>query len=184
MATNQDISILIVDDNDMTRETLRVILRHDTYNVVGEATDGSMAVDAATRLNPDIILLDVVMPKVSGLEALRSIRMVQPNVMILMVTANKDQDTVTEAVQAGISGYIIKPFNAKKVLDTVQGVAEKVRINRQNTPAPAPAPVLGTVKSVEEEAAATVATAAPKEETSEVTAEATSAPADASSGTT
>lgn len=182
MATNQDISILIVDDNDMTRETLRVILRHDTYNVVGEATDGSMAVDAATRLNPDIILLDVVMPKVSGLEALRSIRMVQPNVMILMVTANKDQDTVTEAVQAGISGYIIKPFNAKKVLDTVQGVAEKVRINRQN--APAPAPVLGAVKSVEEEAAATVATAAPKEETSEATAEATSAPADASSGTT
>lgn len=182
MATNQDISILIVDDNDMTRETLRVILRHDTYNVVGEATDGSMAVDAATRLNPDIILLDVVMPKVSGLEALRSIRMVQPNMMILMVTANKDQDTVTEAVQAGISGYIIKPFNAKKVLDTVQGVAEKVRINRQNTPAPAP--VLGTVKSVEEEAAATVATAAPKEETSEATAEATSAPADASSGTT
>lgn len=137
MATNQDISILIVDDNDMTRETLRVILRHDTYDVVGEAADGSMALDAATRLKPDIILLDVVMPKVSGLEALRSIRMVLPDVMILMVTANKDQETVSEAVQAGISGYIIKPFNAKKVLDTVQAVADKVRIIRQNAPSPA-----------------------------------------------
>lgn len=139
MADNKDISILIVDDNDMTRETLRVILRHDTYNVAGEATDGSIALEMATRLKPDIILLDVVMPKVSGLEALRSIRLVLPDVMILMVTANKDQETVSEAVQAGISGYIIKPFNAKKVLDTVQSVANKVRSARQATPAAAPA---------------------------------------------
>lgn len=139
MADNKDISILIVDDNDMTRETLRVILRHDTYNVAGEATDGSIALEMATRLKPDIILLDVVMPKVSGLEALRSIRLVLPDVMILMVTANKDQETVSEAVQAGISGYIIKPFNAKKVLDTVQLVANKVRSARQAAPAVAPA---------------------------------------------
>jgi two-component system, chemotaxis family, chemotaxis protein CheY len=139
MADNKDISILIVDDNDMTRETLRVILRHDTYNVAGEATDGSIALEMATRLKPDIILLDVVMPKVSGLEALRSIRLVLPDVMILMVTANKDQETVSEAVQAGISGYIIKPFNAKKVLDTVQSVANKVRSARQTATAAAPA---------------------------------------------
>ncbi len=130
MAENKDISVLIVDDNDMTRETLRVILRHEVYNVVGEALDGDSALEMATRLKPDIILLDVVMPKVSGIEALRSIRMVMPDVMILMVTANKDQDTVSEAVKSGISGYIIKPFNAKKVLDTIQGVATKVRAAR------------------------------------------------------
>lgn len=130
MAENKDISVLIVDDNDMTRETLRVILRHEVYNVVGEALDGDSALEMATRLKPDIILLDVVMPKVSGIEALRSIRMVMPDVMILMVTANKDQDTVSEAVKGGISGYIIKPFNAKKVLDTIQGVAVKVRAAR------------------------------------------------------
>ncbi|MBC3882048.1 response regulator transcription factor [Undibacterium sp. LX40W] len=130
MAENKDISVLIVDDNDMTRETLRVILRHEVYNVVGEALDGDGALEMATRLKPDIILLDVVMPKVSGIEALRSIRMVMPDVMILMVTANKDQDTVSEAVKSGISGYIIKPFNAKKVLDTIQGVATKVRAAR------------------------------------------------------
>ena len=111
-------------------KTLRVILRHEVYNVVGEALDGDGALEMATRLKPDIILLDVVMPKVSGIEALRSIRMVMPDVMILMVTANKDQDTVSEAVKSGISGYIIKPFNAKKVLDTIQGVATKVRAAR------------------------------------------------------
>lgn len=131
MSNNKDISVLIVDDNDMTRETLRVILRHDGYNVVGEANDGDSALEIATRLKPDIILLDVVMPKVSGIEALKSIRMIMHDVFVLMVTANKDQDTVSEAVKSGISGYIIKPFNAKKVLDTVQAVALKVRAKRQ-----------------------------------------------------
>jgi two-component system chemotaxis response regulator CheY len=143
MADNKDISVLIVDDNDMTRETLRVILRHDGYNVVGEALDGDGALDMAIRLKPDVILLDVVMPKVSGIEALKSIRMVMQNVFVLMVTANKDQETVAEAVRSGISGYIIKPFNAKKVLDTIQGVAVKVRAGRSAKnvdPSPSSAP--------------------------------------------
>nr|WP_315481516.1 response regulator [uncultured Undibacterium sp.] len=131
MADYKDISVLIVDDNDMTRETLRVILRHDGYNVVGEALDGDSALEMATRLKPDIILLDVVMPKVSGIEALKSIRMVMHDVFVLMVTANTDQEVVAEAVKSGISGYIIKPFNAKKVLDTVEKVVEKVRANRK-----------------------------------------------------
>lgn len=134
MANNKDISILIVDDNDMTRETLRVILRSDEYNVVGEATDGDIALEMVTRLKPDVVLLDVIMPKVSGLEALKSIRLVSTDVFILMVTANTDQETVSEAVKAGISGYIIKPFNAKKVLDTVQLLAAKVRLKRDAAP--------------------------------------------------
>ena len=131
MANNKDISVLIVDDNDMTRETLRVILRSDDFNVIGEATDGDVALDMVTKLKPNIVLLDVIMPKVSGIEALKSIRLVSSDVSILMVTANKDQETVTEAVRAGISGYIIKPFNAKKVLDTVQQVAAKIRLARE-----------------------------------------------------
>ncbi|AZP13147.1 response regulator [Undibacterium parvum] len=132
MLNNKDISILIVDDSDITRETLRVILRSEDYNLVGEATDGDVAHEMAIKLKPNIILLDVVMPKVSGLEALKSIKLVMPDVFILMVTANKDQETVTEAVHAGISGYIVKPFNAKKVLDAVAQVATKIRQQRQN----------------------------------------------------
>lgn len=132
MANNKDISVLIVDDNDMTRETLRVILRSDDYNVIGEATDGDVALEMVSRLKPNIVLLDVIMPKVSGIEALKSIRLISSDVTILMVTANKDQETVSEAVKAGISGYIIKPFNAKKVLDTVQQVAAKIRLSRSN----------------------------------------------------
>lgn len=121
---------MIVDDSDITRETLRVILRSEGYNLVGEASDGDVAHELAIKLKPNIILLDVVMPKVSGLEALKSIKLVLPDVFILMVTANKDQDTVSEAVHAGISGYIVKPFNAKKVLDSVAQVVEKIRQQR------------------------------------------------------
>jgi two-component system, chemotaxis family, chemotaxis protein CheY len=145
--SNADISILIVDDNDMTRETLRVVLRHDGYNVVGEAVDGGVAMEMVRKFKPHMILLDVVMPKVSGLEALRAIKMISPDVAILMVTATKDQATVTEAVQAGISGYIIKPFNAKKVLDTVEAVANKIRASR---PSSQPSIIAPDVKKDEE----------------------------------
>lgn len=131
MLNNKDISVLIVDDSDITRETLRVILRSEAYDLVGEATDGDVAHEMAIKLRPNIILLDVIMPKVSGLEALKSIKLVVPETLILMVTANKDQETVSEAVHAGISGYIVKPFNAKKVLDAVGQVAEKIRLQRQ-----------------------------------------------------
>lgn len=132
MVDNKDISVLIVDDNDITRETLRVILRHEVYTVAGEAYDGESALEMATRLRPDIILLDVVMPKVSGIEALQNIRMVMADVKVLMVSANQDQDVVEEANKLGISGYIVKPFNAKKVLDTMQQLATQVRAERKN----------------------------------------------------
>ena len=128
---SEHIQVLIVDDNDMTRETLRVILRSEGYSVVGEAMDGDHAVDMAEKLKPDLILLDVLMPKVSGIEALRNIRLVLPHVKVLMVTSNKDQETVAEAVKIGISGYIVKPFNAKKVLDVVAVIAHQIRDNKK-----------------------------------------------------
>lgn len=128
---SEHIHVLIVDDNDMTRETLRVILRSEGYSVVGEAMDGDHAVDMAEKLKPDLILLDVLMPKVSGIEALRNIRLVLPHVKVLMVTSNKDQETVAEAVKIGISGYIVKPFNAKKVLDVVAVTAHQIRDSKK-----------------------------------------------------
>ncbi|MFZ6815326.1 response regulator [Undibacterium sp. Rencai35W] len=123
---NKDISILIVDDNEATREVLRVILRSEAYNVIGEAADGSTGLEMAVKLKPKIILLDVVMPKISGLEILPKIKEALPDVKVLMVTANKDQDTVSEAVKAGIHGFIVKPFNAQRVLDTVASVVVKL----------------------------------------------------------
>jgi len=118
--------ILLVDDNDVTREVLRVILRSEGYNVVGEATDGGTGLELAMKLRPDLILLDIVMPKITGTEILPRIRELLPEARVLMVTANKDQDTITEVVKNGIHGYILKPFNAQKIIDTVEAVVAKI----------------------------------------------------------
>jgi two-component system chemotaxis response regulator CheY len=118
-------TVLIVDDNEMTREVLRVILRHEGYTVLGEATDGNTGLEMALRLKPQIILLDVVMPKVSGLDALKQIREALPRTAILMVTSSKDRDTFTSAMQSGIHGYIIKPFNAGTVMSAVEQAVTK-----------------------------------------------------------
>ena len=125
--SNQNVSILLVDDNDITREVLRVVLRSENYNVVGEATDGGVGLDLALKLRPDIIMLDVVMPKVSGLEVLPKIKDMLPESRVLLVTASKDTETISEAVQAGIHGFILKPFNAQKILDTIAGVVAKMK---------------------------------------------------------
>lgn len=118
--------ILLIDDNDITREVLRVILRSEGYNVVGEATDGGSGLELALKLKPDLIMLDIVMPKISGTEILPRIRDLLPDTRVLMVTANKDQETITEVVKTGIHGYILKPFNAQKIIDTVAGVVGKI----------------------------------------------------------
>ncbi|MEB0137919.1 MULTISPECIES: response regulator transcription factor [unclassified Undibacterium] len=123
---NKNVSILLIDDNDITREVLRVVLRSEGYNVVGEATDGGTGLDMALKLRPHIILLDVVMPKVSGLEILPKLKDMLPESRVLMVTASHDQETISEAVKAGIHGLILKPFNAQKIIDTVAGVVSKL----------------------------------------------------------
>ena len=123
---NKNVTVLLIDDNDITREVLRVVLRSEGYNVVGEATDGGAGLDMALKLRPHIILLDVVMPKVSGLEILPKLKDMLPESRVLMVTASNDQETISEAVKAGIHGLILKPFNAQKIIDTVAGVASKL----------------------------------------------------------
>lgn len=124
---NKNISILLIDDNDITREVLRVVLRNEGYTVAGEATDGGTGLDIALKLRPDVIMLDVVMPKVSGLDVLPKLKDMLPDTRILLVTASHDKDILSEAVKSGIHGIILKPFNAQKIIDTVAGVAAKIK---------------------------------------------------------
>jgi two-component system chemotaxis response regulator CheY len=123
-------SVLIVDDNDIMRSILRGILRSHEYNVVGEARNGNTAVDMAERLKPDIICLDVMMPEKSGLEALIEIKAARPEVHIVMVTGNADPDTVQESIMNGAAGFIVKPFNAARVLDTLDRVSGRRRAGK------------------------------------------------------
>lgn len=123
------LSILIADDNDMMRALLRGILRaEEKFEVVGEARNGQAAVDMAERLQPDIICLDVMMPQMTGLDALREIKDRFPHIAVVMVTGNASAENVQESLQNGALGFIVKPFNAAgvlKALDKVQNHLEK-----------------------------------------------------------
>lgn len=123
-------TVMIVDDNDMMRSILRGILRGEEYDVVGEARNGVQAIEVAERTKPDVICMDVVMPEKGGIEALTEIKTARPETQIIMVTSNADPETVQDSIQNGASGFIIKPFNAAKVLDTLAHILEKKTANK------------------------------------------------------
>lgn len=131
MSNKAPASILIVDDNGTMRALLRGILKSDEasadYEVVGSASDCEMAMEQALRLRPDIVCLDILMPKGSGLDVLKKIRKELPQTVVLMVTGSSDSATVKAALAAGASGYIIKPFNSATVLDLIGQAVEKSR---------------------------------------------------------
>ena len=115
------LNVLIVDDNDMMRSLLRGILRNGGHNVIGEASNAPTAIEMANRLKPDIVWGDIVMPgEMDGLEALVEIKKDRTQTQVVMITGNADQDTVQEAINNGASGFIVKPFNAARVLDTLE----------------------------------------------------------------
>lgn len=119
--------ILIVDDNDLMRTLLRGILRNENCQVIGEARNGNIALESIARDKPDIVFLDVVMPEMDGLETLQNIKRKYPEIVVVMVTGNPSKENVEESIQGGASGFIIKPFNSAKVLDTLNRVILDVK---------------------------------------------------------
>lgn len=121
------ISVVIVDDNDMMRTILRGILRGEAYDVVGEARNGAQAVEVVERMKPDIVCMDVLMPEKNGLEAMAEIKMSRPETEFVMITGSADPETVQDAIMNGASGFIVKPFNAARVLDALKKSAARLR---------------------------------------------------------
>lgn len=112
--------IVIVDDNEVIRTVLRAILRQAGFNVVGEGRDGENLCELVERLQPDLVCLDIVMPKRSGLEALDDLRARFPRVKVLMITSQTDRASVSEMVSKGAAGIVVKPFNAARVVEMVE----------------------------------------------------------------
>lgn len=112
--------VLVVDDDTLMREVLKAILRSEGFEVQGEATDGQSALTQVGKLSPDVVCLDVNMPGMSGIEVLKSIQSAAPGTKVVMITGDSSMATVREAVGSGASGYIIKPFNAARVGDTLR----------------------------------------------------------------
>lgn len=116
--------VLIVDDHPMWRDGVRADLEAAGWEVVGEASDGGEAVEAALSSMPDIVLMDLQMPTVSGVEATRNIVENSPHVRVLVLSASAEEQDVLEAVKAGASGYLLKSSTSEEVVTAVQRVRD------------------------------------------------------------
>ena len=114
--------ILIVDDTLFMRTLLKNILFSGGHDIVGEAGDGDEAIERYKDLKPDLVTMDVVMPKVNGIEALKAIKALDTNARVVMCTAVGQEQMVKLAIKAGARGYIVKPFQAPKVLEEIKNV--------------------------------------------------------------
>jgi two-component system chemotaxis response regulator CheY len=115
-------SVVVVDDDSMMREMLKLMLRSESYSVIGEASNGQDAIVLCERLTPALVLLDINMPKMDGLQALEEIRKVSPESIVLMVSADATMDKVGEAIKKGAAGFVVKPLKAASVLDRIATV--------------------------------------------------------------
>jgi len=117
--------ILVVDDHPVVRQGLRTLLGgHSDWEIVDEAEDGLEAVEKAGHLKPDVVVLDVSMPKMNGLEACRLIRKNAPDAEVLIVTQHDSPQMMREAVGAGARGYVVKSNAARDLLAAVEAVSQ------------------------------------------------------------
>lgn len=113
-------TVLIADDAAFMRMVLKNILVKNGYQIVGEAANGAEAVRLYGELKPDVVTMDLTMPEMDGIEALKRIRAGDPNANVVMCSAMGQQVMVLEAVQAGAKDFIVKPFGEDRVLESLQ----------------------------------------------------------------
>ena len=115
-------SVLVCDDAIFMRTMISDILTQAGYEVVGEAETGIQAVEKFKELSPDLVTMDIVMPDMGGIDAVREIIALDPDARILMCSAMGQQALVVEAIQAGAKDFVVKPFQPSRVLEAVQRV--------------------------------------------------------------
>jgi DNA-binding NarL/FixJ family response regulator len=119
------IRVLIADDQALFRRGLYVVLGTEDYiEVVGEAANGEEAVALAAEMVPDVVLMDVRMPRMNGIEAARLIRADNPGTKIVMLTVSDDEDDLYEAVKAGANGYLLKEISVEEVAEAIRAVVQ------------------------------------------------------------
>jgi len=142
--------VLIADDHGLFRDGMRSLLEARGIDVVGEARNGREAVDLARQLSPDVVLMDLTMPELSGLEATRLISAQQPEIKVVVVTASEDDADLFEAIKSGAQGYIFKNLESGQFFGLLEGVTHgepaltpslaRKLLREFARPAPAPAP--------------------------------------------
>ncbi len=118
------IRVMLVDDHEIVRDGLREVLEHSgVFEVVGQAADGEAALEVARRVEPDVIVMDVMMPVKNGIDACREIAEILPDTRLLILTAAAEEDAMMDAVAAGATGYLQKHSGKDTLLRTLREVA-------------------------------------------------------------
>jgi len=115
-------TVMLVDDAAFMRMMLKDILVKNGYDVIGEAANGLQAIEKYNELKPDLTILDITMPEMDGIQAAKGIRQADGNASIIMCSAMGQQAMVVDAIQAGARDFIVKPFQADRVIDAVKKV--------------------------------------------------------------
>lgn len=123
-STARAIRVLLVDDHRMLRESLHHSMLDEGFDVVGAASDGHEAVHLARTLGPDVVLMDVTMPGLNGVDAAREIRSIAPECQVVMLSMHADPRVIAQALQAGASGYLLKDCSIDEVAATVRDVVD------------------------------------------------------------
>jgi DNA-binding NarL/FixJ family response regulator len=121
--TGDEISVVLVDDHDLFRGGLRDILEHEGLKIVGEASDGEAGVKAVTELAPDVVVMDLNMPGVGGVEATRQLAAKAPATRVLVLTISADDENVMGAMMAGASGYLLKDASVEELVGGIRAAA-------------------------------------------------------------
>ena len=117
-------NILICDDAAFMRMMIKDILTKNGYNVVGEAENGLKAVEKYQETKPDLVLMDITMPEMDGIQALKKTKQADPNASVVMCSAMGQQAMVIESIQSGARDFIVKPFQPDRVLEAVKKAVE------------------------------------------------------------
>ena len=116
------VQVLVVDDAQYMRRLISVMLTKHGHEVVGEASSGPEAIELYHKLHPDLVIMDVLMPNMVGIKALKDIRAADPSARVIMCTASEQTHHVEESVANGASGYIVKPFHLDDLLQEINKI--------------------------------------------------------------
>jgi two-component system, NarL family, response regulator NreC len=117
------IRVLVADDHALVRQSLRLLLEQEGFEVIGEASDGQAALEQARSLDPDVVVMDISMPTSNGIEAARGIRLSCPKTKTIMVTQYEEPQFVAGAVEAGVKGYVLKSQTATDLINAIRQVS-------------------------------------------------------------
>ena len=116
--------ILIVDDSLLMRKIITDIVNAAGHEVIGEASNGKDSIDLYRKLRPDLVAMDIIMPVMDGIAAVKELKKIDPNCLIVMISAMGQQQQVIEAIEAGAKDFIVKPFEPERVVSAIKRIME------------------------------------------------------------